>query len=158
VKRSSVLALVLAGLTALCMVGACLGLAAVGPGTLLGCNTDPTPAVPTVLDDPKRVAELFPRLGDVRGVHWQIRDARPRTCPDIGPMRYVYDGLVALAADPTGYAFVPAAAPPAIPAGLAPLAPAGARWQTSADFDAAQGASFWLDPGSHTLYFHVLRG
>jgi hypothetical protein len=157
VRRSSLIALVLAGLTTLCVVIACTGIAAVGPGSLLGCETGPTPA-PTLQDAPKRVASLFPRLfpqlGDVRGVHWQVRDARPRTCPDLAPMSRVYDGLLSLAADPTGYGWRPATPPP-IPPGLAELAPSGARWQTSADLDAATGARFWLDPGSHTLYFHV---
>jgi len=44
VKRPSVLILILTGLTVLCVVGACLGVAAVGPGALLGCDDDPTPA------------------------------------------------------------------------------------------------------------------
>jgi hypothetical protein len=157
VKRSSIVALVVVGLTALCVGAVCLGATAIGPGTILGCDTDPTPAVPTVQDDPRQVAELFPRLGAVRAAHWQIRDARPRTCPDLGPMDYLYDGLVVPAADPVGFVFTPAAAP-AIPPGLAELAPSGASWQTSAAFDAATGAKFWWDPASHTLYFHVLKG
>jgi hypothetical protein len=162
VKRSSVVALVVVGLTALCVGAVCLGATAIGPGTILGCDTDPTPAVPTVQDDPHQVAELFPRLvphlGEVRTVHWQIRDARPRTCPDLGPMDYVYDGLVVPAADPVaGFAFAPAGAP-AIPPGLAELAPPGAAWQVSGAFDTAMGGKFWFDPGSHTLYFHLLKG
>jgi hypothetical protein len=156
VKRSSVLALVLVGVTVLCVVGACLGMAAVGPGALLGCDTDPTPAVPGVQDDPRRVAELFPRLGPVTAAHWQIRDARPRICPDPAPMTYVYDGLVTLAADPAGYPFTPAAAP-AFPAGLAGLAPAHAAWQVSPAYDAAMGGNLWLDPASRTVYFHTRR-
>jgi hypothetical protein len=157
VKRSSLVALVLAGLTALCVVAGCVGAFGVGPGTLLGCETDPTPKVPAVQDDPRRVASLFPRLDGVRAARWQVRDARPRTCPDLAPMSYVYDGLISLSADPAGYTFAPSAAAPAIPPGLAELAPAGARWRVSADFDTATGGSFWLDPGSHTLYFHALR-
>jgi hypothetical protein len=157
VKRSSIVALVVVGLTALCVGAVCLGATAIGPGTILGCDTDPTPAVPTVQDDARQVAELFPRLGEVRTVHWQIRDARPRTCPDLGPMDYVYDGLVVPAADPAGSIFTPSAAP-AIPPGLAELAPPGARWQVSGAYDAAIGGKFWFDPGSHTLYFHVLKG
>jgi hypothetical protein len=73
-------------------------------------------------------------------------------------MDYVYDGLVTLPADPAGYAFAPTAPPPTIPPGLAGQAPPGASWRTSADFDAAMGGAFWLDTGSHTLYFHLLRG
>jgi hypothetical protein len=157
VKRSSIVALIVVGLTALCVGAVCLGATAIGPGAIFGCDTDPTPAVPTVQDDPHQVAELFPRLGAVRAVHWQIRDARPRTCPDLGPMDYVYDGLVVPAADPSGFVLAPAAAP-AIPPGLAELAPRSASWQTGAAFDAAMGGSFWFDPGSHTLYFHVLKG
>jgi hypothetical protein len=157
VKRSSIVALVVVGLTALCVGAVCLGATAIGPGTILGCDTDPTPAVPTVQDDPHRVAELFPRLGAVRAAHWQVRDARPRTCPDLGPMDYVYDGLVVPAADPAGFVFTPAAAP-AIPPGLTELAPPGAAWQVSAAFDSAMGGKFWFDPGSHTLYFHLLKG
>ena len=156
-KRSSIVALVLAALTALCVGVGCVGVAAVGPGTLLGCETDPTPAVPAVRDDPKRVAELFPKLGEVREVHWQVREARPRTCPDLGPMDYLFDGLVSLAADPAGYTWQPTAAP-AIPKGLVELAPRAVAWQVSTDFDAAMGGSFHLDPDSHTLYFHVLKG
>jgi hypothetical protein len=157
VRRSSIVALVVVGLTMLCVGSVCAGAAVIGPGPILGCDTDPTPAVPTVQDDPHRVAGLFPRLGAVRAAHWQVRDARPRTCPDLGPMDYVYDGLVVPAADPVGYAFTPAAAP-AIPPGLAELAPPGAAWQTSAAFDAAMAGTFWFDPGAHTLYFHLLKG
>jgi hypothetical protein len=161
VRRSSIVALVVVGLTALCVGAVCAGAAALGPGTILGCDTDPTPAVPTVQDDPRRVAELFPRLlaqvGELRAVHWQVRDARPRTCPDLGPMDYVYDGLAVPRTDPVGYAFTPAAAP-AIPPGLAELAPGAAAWQTSAAFDAAMGGKFWFDPGSRTFYFHLLKG
>jgi hypothetical protein len=154
VKRSSVLALVLAGLTALCVVAACAGLVGVGPGVLLGCDVEATRAVPPVQDDPGRVASLFPRLGPVVSARWQIRDARPRTCPQVAPMTYEYDGLVTLAADPAGYAFTPSA-PPSIPPGLAELAPTGASWQTSAPFDTDLRGTFHLDPSTHTLYFHT---
>jgi hypothetical protein len=157
VKRSSIVALIVVGLTALCVGAVCLGATAIGPGAIFGCDTGPTPAVPTVQDDPHQVAELFPRLGAVRAVHWQIRNARPRTCPDLGPMDYVYDGLVVPAADPVGFVFAPAPAP-AIPPGLAELSPPGATWQVSTAFDSAMGAKFWREPGSHTLYFHVLKG
>jgi hypothetical protein len=103
VKRSSLLALVLVGLTVLCVVGVCVGLVGIGPGALLGCDVGPTPAGgPPVQDDPGRIAELFPALGPVAVAHWQIRDARPRTCPDVAPMTYGYDGVVTLAADPAG--------------------------------------------------------
>jgi hypothetical protein len=47
---------------------------------------------------------------------------------------------------------------PAIPPGLAELAPRSASWQTSGAFDAAMGGTFWFDPASHTLYFHLLKG
>jgi hypothetical protein len=154
VKRSSVLALVLVGLTLLCVVLGCAGVAALGPGTLLGCSADPAPAVPTVQDDPKRVASLLPRLGLVTSAHWQVRDARPRTCPDWAPMRYVYDGLVTLPAEPAGYPFTPGPAPD-IPSGLRELAPPAAAWQRSPQFDAAVGATLYYDVPTRTVYFHV---
>jgi hypothetical protein len=111
--------------------------------------------VSAVSTDADRVAKLFPALGPVTGAHWQSREARPRTCPDIGPMDYVYEGIVTLAApiDRSRYVWQPASL--SIAAALSAYAPPNAQWRESRDFNdaIAPSARFYLDDGSDTVYF-----
>jgi hypothetical protein len=146
----------------LCTVGVCAAGAALGPqiATVVGCK-EPGPYVSGVQEDAKRVREILPVIGEPSSVRWRWREARPRTCPDLGPMRYVYEGFAVLAPERltalrTGYSWSPAMAPD-VPAVLAPLGPTAPAWRRSAALDAAARGSLWLDEPSRTVYFTYVR-
>jgi hypothetical protein len=130
--------------------------------SLSGCVNATAPAVSAVSTDTAKVSTLFPRLDATQAVHWQSREARPRTCPDIGPMDYFYEGLVVLRPDAattyrTAYQWTPAA--PDIQPALRQYAPVNADWRQSRAFhDSVAGpgdlsSRFFLDVGSATVYF-----
>jgi hypothetical protein len=157
-SRNARLALVFAALTVLCGGAVCFAAVRIAPVLLgLDCEPSQTPSVSPVYTDTVAVSRRFPRLGPIEQAHWQSRQARPRTCPDIGPMDYITEGLVTLEPQTAaGYrrdhSWTPAT--PEIPAALAASVPAGARWTHSQDFDAAMGTgTFYADAGSATLYF-----
>ncbi len=152
------LALASAALAVVCGGAVCFAAARIAPAIVgLDCTPASTPSVSPVYTDATRVTRLFPKLRPFGEAHWRVREVRPRTCPDIGPMDYVTEGLVTLPAETaaayrSGYPWTPAA--PEIPATLAELAPRGARWTHSAEFDAATGpGTFYADAGSGALYF-----
>jgi hypothetical protein len=142
----------------------CFGVARLVPDVLSlgGCVNATAPAVSAVSTDAAKVSTLFPQLTGVQAVHWQSRESRPRTCPDIGPMDYFYEGLVVMRPDAavtyrTGYGWAPAA--PDIRPALRQYAPGNADWRQSRGFhDAVAGAAdvssyFFVDLGSGTVYF-----
>jgi hypothetical protein len=96
-------------------------------------------------------------------VNYRWREARPRTCPDLGgPIGTYYEGFAVLkpaqaAALRTSYTWEPAAAPD-VPAELAQYAPPGAAWQRTADLYRGSRSAIWLDQNSPTAYFSFLRG
>jgi len=165
-RRLGRVLLILAGLSVCCVVGVCGLVAAVAPSLpeLAGCPTATAPVTAPVRDDTARLRELLPALGELRSAHWQVREARPRLCPDIGPMDYIYEAVVVLPVGgaqrlTAGYDFAPAAAPE-VPAALAGEVPAAPAWQTSARYDAtlAPGARAWLDVATETMFVYYLRG
>jgi hypothetical protein len=154
---------------AVCAVG--LVIAVRLPG-LAGCEEGP-PYVSAVQADARRLAGLIPELavapspassgpaGGFVSVHYRWREARPRTCPDLGPMDHYYEGFAVLAPERaqalrTAYTWTDAVLP-TVPAELAQYSPPGAAWQRSADLDAGSRADVWLDRGSDTVYFSLLR-
>jgi hypothetical protein len=156
--------LVVAGIVLLCTVGVCAAGAVIVPqlGEVAGCRTNQAPEASGVQDDPKRVKEILPALGEVTRAHWRWREARPHTCPELGPMDLFYEGFAALPPDRAAavqaeHPWEPAGAPE-VPAELAGYAPPGPAWRRSAAFDTATRATIWLDPGSGTVYFSYLRG
>jgi hypothetical protein len=158
VTRNARLALAFAALAVLCGGAVCVAAVQIGPALVgMDCEPSQTPSVSPVYTDATAVARLFPRLGPFEEAHWQTREARPRTCPDIGPMDYIKEGVVTLRAETaagyrTGYAWTPAT--PQIPATLAVFAPAGARWVHSHELDTAIGpGTFYADAGGAALYF-----
>lgn len=162
--RGARLALVLAAAGLLCTLGLCGAGAVLGPqlAEVAGCRDTGGPAVSSVRDDPGRVREILPPLGDPVAAHWRWRETRPRTCPDLGPMDYIYEGFATLPRERVGalrsaYDWIPTTAPD-VPADLAPHAPAAPDWLSSPAFDAATHAHVWLDAGSGTVYFTYLRG
>jgi hypothetical protein len=147
-----------------CAAVSCVGLVTILPDALSlgGCVNATAPATSPVSTDAARVAKLFPRLGPVEKVHWRSSEVRPRSCPDIGPMDYVYEGVVVLRADTTlPYREPCAAAAPEIPQPLRGYAPAGVAWrECPALHDAIAGAAdvrshFFVDAGSRTVYFRT---
>ncbi len=157
--RNVRLALVFAALAVVCGGAVCFAAARIMPALLgLDCTPATTASVSPVYTDRTTVTRLFPRLGPFADAHWQIREARPRTCPDIGPMDLVTEGSVTLGAQTAavyrgGYPWAPVASLE-IPAALREFVPAGASWVHSREFDAAIGPGrFYADTGSATLYF-----
>jgi hypothetical protein len=153
--------LVLAGLAVLCGGAVCAGAVVLVPAALDlgGCVSATAPATSAVRTDTARVRELLPGLGAFDGVHWQAREVRPRTCPDFGPMDYVYEGAVVLAAATAqayrqGYRWTPAV--PQVTPELRPFAPAEARWMGSAELTrqvVADRGEVAIDLDSGTLHF-----
>jgi hypothetical protein len=94
--------------------------------------------------------------------HYRWREARPRTCPDIGgPIGTYYEGFAVLTpaqagALRTSYKWEPSAAPD-VPAELSQYAPPGAAWQRTADLYRGSRSAIWLDQNSDTAYFSFLR-
>jgi hypothetical protein len=143
---------------AMCVVGAVIANRIPG---IAGCDERP-PFVSGPQDDADRVAELMPALGQVTAAHYRFRDARPRVCPEVGPMTTYYEGFATLAPDRaaalrTGYRWTPARAPD-VPDELEEHAPVDAAWQRSAQLDTESRAEIWFDHGSGTVYFSYLRG
>jgi hypothetical protein len=166
VSRSSKVAVVVAALAVFCAAGAVVIAIQLAPALtgLAGCEDATAPVVSEVRDDAKRVGELFTKLGEFTATHWQVREARPRTCPEFGPMDYVYSGFVTLA-PATIEAYRrdhqwAGAEPPDVPPDLRRYIPAAPTWQRSATFDeavAGAGPVFLLDAASATLYFTMTR-
>jgi hypothetical protein len=166
VRRSSKIAVAVAAVAVFCAAGAAVVAIQLVPALtgLAGCEDATTPVAGEVRDDVKRIGELFPKLGEVASAHWQAREARPRTCPEFGPMDYVYSGFVelvpaTLAAYRRAHTWTSADAPD-VPEDLRKFAPAAPSWQHSATFDQAiAGAApvFRLDSASGTLYFNAIR-
>jgi hypothetical protein len=162
VSRSAKIAILVSAVVLVCLAGTCVGVLAFGPGlpTLFGCRDAATPAVGPLRDTPDRVRQMYPKLEGVTAAHWQVREAVPRTCPDIGPMDYRTNGFVVLSADRVAsyraaFTWSPADAPD-VPADLRPFAPASPRWEASDAFDreiAGDNSTFVLDPSTGTLYF-----
>jgi hypothetical protein len=152
------LALVFAAVAVLCGGVVWFGAARLAPALFgLDCEPESTPSVSPVYTDTTSVARLFPKLGAFTGVHWQTRAVRPRTCPDVGPMDHVTEGVVTLSPEPAaryraGFRWDTAA--PDIAAALQPFVPKSPQWTRSAEFDNATGpGGFFLDAASGTLYF-----
>jgi hypothetical protein len=103
------------------------------------------------------------RADGIVSVHYRWRDARPRTCPDLGgPIGTYYEGFATLtpaqaAALRSSYVWEAAAAPD-VPAELAQYAPPGAAWQRTANLYRGSRSAIWLDRNSATAYFSYLRG
>ena len=160
--RNTKIALVVSGLTLLCVVGVCGAAIAVRTAlpSVMGCTDATKPTVSSVVDRPEHIKELFPKLGPLTAVHWQEREARPRTCPEIGPMDYILTGFAVLAPETATdyrqrYTWT-AATPPDVPADLRAFAPASPQWTFSDDFDrdiAGVTPMFHFDRASGTLYF-----
>ena len=160
--RSTKIALVVSGLTLLCVVGVCGAAVAARTAlpSLMGCKDATAPTVSSVVDRPEHIRELFPKLGSVTAVHWQEREARPRTCPEIGPMDYILSGFAVLAPETATeyrqrYTWTAATAPE-VPADLRTFAPTSPQWTSSADFDRDISGGqpvFRFDHDSGTLYF-----
>jgi hypothetical protein len=165
-SRRTRIAIVVAAIAVFCAAGAVVVAIQLAPTLtgLAGCEDATAPAVSEVRDDAKRVGELFPRLGEFTATHWQFREARPRTCPEFGPMDYVYSGFVTLApatleAYRRDHKWAAADAPD-VPPDLREYAPGAPNWQRSTTFDqAVAGAApvFRLDAASGTLYFNMIR-
>jgi hypothetical protein len=103
------------------------------------------------------------RADGIVSVHYRWREARPRTCPDLGgPIGTYYEGFAVLsstqaAALRAAYVWESAAAPD-VPAELAQYAPPGAAWQRTASLYPGSRSAIWLDQNSATAYFSYLRG
>jgi len=158
VSRNAKLVLAFAVLAVVCGGAACFAAVQIAPALVgLSCEPSQTPSVSPVYTDTTTVARLFPKLGAFQEAHWQTREARPRTCPDIGPMDYVKEGVVTLLPETAqqyreGYLW--SFETPEIPPALAGFAPAGARWSHSQQFDAMIGTGrFYVDPVSPALFF-----
>jgi hypothetical protein len=162
--RGTRIALVVAAVVLLCTLGLCSAGAVLAPqlAEVAGCRASAGPDVSGVQDDPKRVRDVVPLLGEPVAAHWRWREARPRTCPDIGPMDYIYEGFAVLVRDRvealrSSYGWSPSAAPD-VPPELAPHGPGAPEWLRSTAFDAEVHGQVWLDPGSATVYFTYVRG
>jgi hypothetical protein len=155
VRRGSKIALVVAGFTLLCVLGVVVAAVVLGPSlpAAIGCRDAAQPTVGGVVSSPQRVKELFPKLGDIIAAHWQDREAVPRTCPEVAPMRYITTGIIVIQAKTLeSYLWQPAE-PPDVPPALAPWAPKSPQWTSSRAFDAAIGGTFTRDAASGTLFF-----
>jgi hypothetical protein len=152
VRRIPKIALVVAGLTLIVVLGVVVAAVVLGPAlpAAVGCPDAAQPTVGGVVDRPQRVRELFPRL-DITAAHWQDREAVPRTCPPVAPMRYITTGFIDVQ-NLTLYRWEPAK-PPDVPQALAPWAPRSPQWTWSPAFDAEMGATFERDAASATLFF-----
>jgi hypothetical protein len=155
VSRASRIALAVTGLVLPCVIGVLVAAVTVGPSlpAAIGCPDAGQPTVGGVVDRPQRVKEFFPELTGVTTVHWQDREAVPRTCPQAAPMRFITTGLIVVAPSAfQGYGWEPAKSPD-IPPDLLPYAPRSPQWTASRDFNAAMGGAFELDAASATLFF-----
>ncbi|MEU7871151.1 hypothetical protein [Dactylosporangium sp. NPDC049140] len=147
--RPAKIALVITAALSACVIALCgvaLALRDWVPG-LAGCPDPTRPAKTSVFTEKARIEQQYPELRPIRSVHWQEREARARSCPEIGPMDYVMNGFVLItperaAAAPDG----PAAADPEVPADLRPFAPPAPHWLDV-------GGGLLLDRASATVYF-----
>jgi hypothetical protein len=162
VKRTWI-AVAVAAVAVLCTAGTCGTITWLSPelADVAGCPRTIRVAVSGVQDDVHRIQAVLPGLGDVEAVHYRWREARPRTCPDLGPMDLYYEGFAVLSAPRAAelraaYPWAPADGP-AVPAELAPFAPPNPAWQRSAAADTALDGTYRLDANSPTVYFTYLR-
>jgi len=154
VRRVPKIALVIAGFTLVIVIGVVVAAVVLGSSlpAAIGCPDAAQPTVGGVVDRPQRIKELFPGLGDITAAHWQDREAVPRTCPEVAPMRYITTGFIVVQQPFTVYRWEPAK-PPDVPPALVPWAPKSPQWTKSAAFDAAMGGTFERDARSATLFF-----
>jgi len=161
--RRAKIAIVLAALSLCCVLGVCAVGASVGPVVFDELSCEPSaPATTPVYTDPQRLLEVLPEIGEVRSVRWQVREARPHGCPDIGPMDFYLDAVVTL---PTGtgqklqpeYGFAPAEEPD-VPEGLRDGLPPAPVWQRSTRYNEHLRSQAWLDVATDTLVVSHLRG
>ncbi|MFB9182965.1 hypothetical protein ACFFX1_32915 [Dactylosporangium sucinum] len=164
--RAAKLALFITGAVVLCVVAACgvaLALRDWVPG-LAGCADITAPTKTAVSTQKVRIEQLWPRLAPVQSVHWQEREARARSCPEIGPMDYVMNGFAVVTAEraeelaqgtvrpsasasPSPGPLPSTAAPPQqVPPDLLPFAPPDPTWVDIGDH-------LLLDKRSATVYF-----
>jgi hypothetical protein len=159
VSRSSKIALVVTGLVALCLLGTVLAGVTLGSSlsSVIGCPDAAAPTVGLVVDRPQQIKERFPSLGTITAVHWQNREARPRTCPQDIPMTYTIEGFLVL--EPSDVVRLrqvdewQPADPPAVAAELAPYAPPHPTWSRSPALDQALDAALTLDAPTGTVFF-----
>jgi len=152
VRRVPKIALVIAGFALVVVIAVVVAAVVLGSSlpAAIGCPDAAQPTAGGVVDRPQRIKELFPKL-DITAAHWQDREAVPRTCPPLAPMRYVTTGFIEVQ-NLTVYEWKPAK-PPDVPPALAPWAPKNPQWTASAAFDAAMGGTFERDARSATLFF-----
>jgi hypothetical protein len=147
--------LVIAGFTLVIVIGMVVAAVVLGSSlpAAIGCPDAAQPTVGGVVDRPQRIKELFPKLGDITAAHWQDREAVPRTCPELAPMRYITTGFIVVQPQIFNvYEWEPAKSPD-VPPALAPWAPSSPQWTASAAFDTAMGGTFERDARSATLFF-----
>ncbi|GAA0709876.1 hypothetical protein Drose_02835 [Dactylosporangium roseum] len=151
--RSAKIALLVAAATVSCVIAACgvaLAFRDWVPG-LAGCEDGSKPTKTAVITEKLRIEQMWPALKPIVSVHWQEREARARSCPEIGPMDYVMTGLAvvtperaaALASAPAGQSAAPV---PDVPDDLRPYAPPAPNW-------IAIDGGLLLDQASATVYF-----
>ncbi|GAA4246919.1 hypothetical protein [Dactylosporangium darangshiense] len=148
--RPAKIALFVTAAVIACVVAAC-GVASVFkdwvPG-LAGCADPTKPTKTAVFTEPARIRQMYPELEPIQSVHWQEHEARPRACPEIGPMDYEMNGLVVVT-DAKAAELSTTASPapsPDIPEDLRPFAPPSPQWQQI-------GPGLLLDRASRTVYF-----
>ncbi|WP_238015536.1 hypothetical protein KZZ52_03435 [Dactylosporangium sp. AC04546] len=158
--RPAKLALFITGAVVLCVVAACgvaLALRDWVPG-LAGCADATAPTKTAVSTQKVRIEQLWPRLVPIQSVHWQEREARARSCPEIGPMDYVMNGFAVVTRERAdelaqgGSSAAPSpgpstvAPPQHVPEDLLPFAPKDPTWLDVGDH-------LLLDQRSATVYF-----
>jgi hypothetical protein len=150
VNRTAKIALLVSGGVLACLFASCgvvLALRDWVPG-LAGCEDLDQPTKGSVVTQRVRIEQMWPQLAPIQQVHWQEREARARSCPEIGPMDYIMDGFAVLTAERAqALPATTAAAPPDVPDDLRPFAPADPDWRT------VDGTDLLLDRASATVYF-----
>jgi len=137
-----------------CLIAACgvaLAFRDWVPG-LAGCEDTGKPTKTSVITEKSRIEQMYAELKPIQAVHWQEREARARSCPEVGPMDYIMTGFATLlperAAALTPSASLPVSAAPVldIPDDLRSFAPNDPTWLVLRD-------GLLLDMASATAYF-----
>ncbi|GAA2630753.1 hypothetical protein GCM10010399_73420 [Dactylosporangium fulvum] len=150
-NRSAKIALLVAAATASCFIAVCgvaLALRDWVPG-LAGCEDNGKPTKTAVITEKLRIEQMWPQLKPIVSVHWQEREARARSCPEIGPMDYVMTGFAVVTAERAAALAAEPAKPgtaPDVGTDLQPFAPPDPAWL---EIDNA----LLLDKASATVYF-----
>lgn len=153
-KRGTRIVLFIAGLATICSVGTC-GIAIAAADSLpviAGCtDRGAEPDVSGVLDDVRRIREEVPGLSQAISGHYRWKETRPRTCPDLYPMTYRYEGFAVLPPDLSSElaARGQPAVLPSVPEPLQQYAPSGASW--------VKVDELYLDPASRTVWFNYVE-